>query len=447
MKFDTAVDRALIVSSHNDWVPFRGSVGVRDGRIVCVTKEAIAPSECGVWIDGSSRILMPGLVNAHCHGDMTLARGFGDDRTLQEQNAAFADTNWFYTLLTDRDRYASRQLTYYESLLSGTTFQMENMYWGLGTDSVRAMCETGIRGALAEDIRYDFARPDEFLSDAELAGFRNAAQEAGLTAVIGSISEEDFAAKRLAKIREKRKRLGLRQTFHLAETPWRMDLVRERFGTSSVEYLYQNGVLDSGTLGSHVVHCSAADIEKLAETGTCVVNTPLCEMKIADGIAPIPAMVRAGVTVCLGTDGAMWNNSCDIFREMKGMSLLHSVHEGIRSLTGHQILDMATVNGAAAFGLEDEFGTIEEGKRADFILVRTDVPHMCPLVTGLCENVTSHLIYNATGRDVTDTFVGGKHLVADGQLCDARLPQVMEQVQHACDKIRRVQEEKEIEKA
>ena len=445
MKFDTGIDRALAVSSHDGWKPRRVSVGIRAGRIEWVTEKPIAPSECGEWIDGSGKILMPGLVNVHCHGDMTLARGFGDGLTLREQGEAYADTNWFYTLISDEDRYCARQLTYCEALLSGTTFLMENMYWGLQERSIEAMREIGIRGALVEDIRYDFADAEALLPEEELLRFRSRTETAGLVPVIGSIAEEDYEPGLLAAIRARRERAGLRQTLHLAETTWRVDRIRGEFGVTPVRYLYENGVLDAGTIGSHVVHCTPEDIGILAETGTKVANTPLCEMKIADGVAPIPQMVRAGVTVCLGTDGAMWNNSNDIFREMKGMSLLHSVHAGVRSLTKQQILDMATVNGARAFGLEAEFGTIEEGKRADLILIGTEHPHLCPLVTGLCENVTSHLIYDVTGRDVTDTFVDGRRLVADGRLQLEKLPQIMERVQAAADKIRRHEERKRTE--
>ena len=158
-------------------------------------------------------------------------------------------------------------------------------------------------------------------------------------------------------------------------------------------------------------------------------------MKIQDGIAPVPEMIRQGVCVSLGTDGAMWNNSNDIFREMKGMSLLHTISGGIRSLKKTDILDMATINGAKCFGLEKDYGTIEAGKKADFILIETRVPHMQPMLTGTLETVTSALVYNATGRDVTDVFVDGRHVVKDGVLQTINVNDVMKRVQEASGKI------------
>ena len=108
MRYDTAINNAIILSDANRFVPFVGSVGVKDGRIARVSEERIPASECEKYVDGTDRILMPGLVNAHCHGDMTLARGMGDDMTLQEQNVRFADTNWFKSLITDEERADSR---------------------------------------------------------------------------------------------------------------------------------------------------------------------------------------------------------------------------------------------------------------------------------------------------------------------------------------------------
>lgn len=435
MKYKIGISGAVIISAHNRYQPFIGSVGVSGDRIEAVTEGQLKKEDCEEWIDAEGKILMPGLVNGHCHGDMTLARGLGDDLTLLEQNRQFADTGWFYTLITDEDRFYSRQLTYCEALLSGTTFIMENMYWGLREDSVRAMKETGIRGALAEDVRVDFQRPDEFVSEQFLTDFAQLCRDNGLIPVLGGISEEDYDTARLKKIQAAAERHQMLLTCHLAENTWRQDLVKEKYGTTAIDYLHQNDLLDKELIGSHVVYASEQEIRQLGRTGTKVVNTPLCEMKIQDGIAPVPEMVRQGVTVCLGTDGAMWNNSNDIFREMKGMSLLHTISGGIRSLKKADILDMATINGAKCFGLEKDYGTIEPGKKADFILVETMAPHMQPMLTKEPQTVTSALIYNATGRDVTDVFVDGRHVVKNGVLQTINVNDVMKRVQKASEKI------------
>lgn len=435
MRYEIGISGVIVVSGHNRYEPFVGSVGILGSRIAEVRAGKIKQAECKKWIDGSGKILMPGLVNGHCHGDMTLARGLGDDLTLLEQNKAFADTKWFHTLINDEDRFYSRQLTYCEALLSGTTFIVENMYWGLEKESVRAMKEVGIRGALAEDVRVDFTNPDEFISDEFIEKYQNACEEAGIIPLLGGVSEEDFETERLKKIQMIAREKGLRVTCHLAENTWREKIIEDKYHTTSIDYLYRNKLLDNAIIGSHVVYASQEEIKMLKESGSCVVNTPLCEMKIQDGIAPIPEMVKAGIPVCMGTDGAMWNNSNDIFREMKGMSLLHTINSGIRSLSKKDILDMATMNGAKCFGLEEDYGTIEVGKKADFILVETQNAHMQPIQLGVVENVTSALIYNATGKDVTDVFVDGKHVVSQGKLLTVDLDEIINKVKGALEKI------------
>ena len=433
--YNFGINNVIIVSRNFDYIPFTGSVCVQDSIIARVSNQPVSKNECAEWIDGSGKILMPGLINGHFHGDMTLARGLGDDMTLREQNEAFRPHNWFYQYITDDDRYYARQLGYCEALLSGTTFVCENMYWSLGNRSVTAMTETGIRGALVEDVRLDFANSDLFVSDEALGEFSAQCRKNGLVPVIGLMAEEDYETGRLMRVFEKLKNIDALQTLHLAENEWRRDLILKKYGCTPIEYLARNGFLHGGLIGSHVVYASSDEIKMLKAANVKVVNTPLCEMKIADGIAPIPEMVRQGLAVGIGSDGPLWNNSSDIFREMKGMSLLHTINGGIRSLSKKDILDMATINGAAVFGKDKEIGMIKEGMNADMILIETNKPHMQPLLSGAHENVTSGIIFNATGGDVTDVFVNGRRLVKDGVLTTIDVSALSARVRETAEKI------------
>lgn len=424
-----------MLSAHNNYVPKRVSVGIIGDTVAAVLEDGSGIMDCEIYIDGRDRILMPGLFNGHCHGDMAFAKGLGDDMTLLEQNKKFASTNWFYSLIDNEDRYYSRQLTYCEALLSGTTFIAENMYWGLGKASVKAMSEIGIKGALVEDIRKDFSEPNLLISDDLIKEFIFHCEQAGIIPLLGLVSEEDFEDTLLGRIKKKVDRFDLIHTCHLAENLWRLDIIKEKYKKTSVDYLYHQDFLNSKLIGSHVVHVSEKEISYLAKKNVKVVNTPLCEMKICDGIAPIPDMVKAGITVCLGTDGALWNNSNDIFREMKGMSLLHTIHSGIRSLKKEDILNMATINGAKAFGVEKDYGTIEVGKKASLILIESNTSKMCPIRLGALENITSHVIYNATGSDVTDVIVDGKYLVKNKKLIKTDINRIMKKVENTSEKI------------
>jgi len=437
--YSLGIENIIIVSGNYGYVPFKGSVYM-DGAViakVCPQEDAPrAPREqCGEWIDGGGKILMPGLVNCHCHGDMTLARGLGDDMTLREQIEAFRPHNWFYQFINDDDRYYSRQLGYCEALLAGTTFICENAYWSLGGKAIAAMREIGIKGALVEDIRPDFSNSDSFFTAQKLKEISEACRSADIVPVIGLMAEEDFETSRLRKAFDLLQDVNALQTMHLAENDWRVGLIREKYDMTPVEYLARNGFLNDKLIGSHVVRVTDNEIGLLKEANVKVANTPLCEMKIEDGIAPIPGMAKRGITVGLGTDGALWNNSSDIFREMKAMALVHTVSKGIRSLSKKDILDMATRGGAAVFGKEAEFGMIKEGMKADMILIDPDKPHMQPLLLGKKENVTSAIVFSATGADVTDVFVNGKRLVKDGALTGVDVKAIIERVKLAAGKI------------
>jgi len=433
-KIDTEIFGGIILSAHNRYRPFVGSVGISGRNIEYVTPGRKDDVDAAITIDASGKIIMPGLVNVHCHGDMTLARGLGDNLTLQEQNAAFEQNNWFYRYITDEDRFYSRQLTYCEALRFGTTFILENMYWDLD-GSAQAMAQTGIKGALAQDIRPDFTKPDKLMSEATVRDFAENCEAHGLIPVIGSISEEDFEPELLRRIGAIVKSAGLMQTFHAAETRWRQDIVLRKYGDTSVSLLHKWGILCEDMICSHAVYLSDEEIKYLAASGAKVANTPLCEMKIADGIAPIPAYLEAGIPVGLGTDGAMWNNSNDIFREMKGMSLLHTINSGIRTLSTHDLLDMATIKGAALFGQEHRTGSLEPGKAADIILVDSTGPHMTPLRFGHRENVASCIAFCATGADVTDVFVNGAHVVKNRKLTTIDLAALSDKVTRASERL------------
>jgi 5-methylthioadenosine/S-adenosylhomocysteine deaminase len=435
--FSLGIDNVIIVSKNYDYIPFRGSVCIQGTLIAEVRRASVSRDECTEWIDGGGKILMPGMVNCHCHGDMTLARGLGDDMTLLEQIKAYSSHNWFYEYLSDDDRYLSRQLTYCEALLAGTTFICENMYWSLGTRSIQAMNEIGIKGALVEDIRHDFANSDSFIPDSALNEFIAACREGGLVPVIGLMAEEDYETGRLQKIFEKLRNIDALQTLHLAENQWRVELIQKKYGMTPIEYLARNGFLHERLIGSHVVYATENEIGLLKESNVKIANTPLCEIKIADGIAPIPQMAAQGLTVGLGTDGALWNNSNDIFREMKGMALLHAVTTGIRCLSKKDILNMATTDGAAVFGKEKEIGMIQKGMKADMILIDADKPHMQPLLLSERgnENVTSAIVFSATGGDVTDVFVNGKRLVKDGKLTTVDVSALCAKVRQIIERI------------
>ena len=435
MSFDTAICNGIIISPHNNYKPLIGAIGINGGLIDYIGEKNIPSSDTKEYVNARGKIIMPGLINGHCHADMAMARGMGDDLTLQEQNDFFGKIGWFANSTTIEDRFYSRMLTYIEAIMSGTTFILDNTFWSIGKKAFEAMASVGIKGGIVQDFVTDFQTSDDICSFEDLMDFKTSCQNNKIKPVLGSLLEESYEFSRLEKIRELASKLNCLVTGHLSETTWRKELLEQKFHQTSIQILDQFGLLSEKYIGSHAIYLSKEDIETIFEKNVKIVNTPLCEMKIADGIAPIPDLVKRGITVGLGTDGAMWNNSNDIFREMKGMALLHTVTSGIRSLSTHSILDMATINGAKIFGLEKEIGSIEIGKKADIILVDTVQPHMAPIRTRNNVNICSALVFCATGRDVTDVFIDGNHIVRNRKLLTVHVNDIINRVTEISEKI------------
>jgi 5-methylthioadenosine/S-adenosylhomocysteine deaminase len=212
-------------------------------------------------------------------------------------------------------------------------------------------------------------------------------------------------------------RRGERLVMHAAETEHRLKLVVEAFGTTTIRLLDRWALLSERTLLSHAVHVDQEEIRMLALNRVAVVSSPSAEMKLSDGLAPIVDMMHAGVTVALGTDCAICNNSDDMFLEMRQLGLSQKLRYGADVLSAEQILLSATVHGARALGFEGQLGAIAEGMRADLVVIDVDNPRLQPLLTGgKFNNVAANLVYAATGQDVTDVMIDGRWIVRERAL-------------------------------
>jgi 5-methylthioadenosine/S-adenosylhomocysteine deaminase len=206
-------------------------------------------------------------------------------------------------------------------------------------------------------------------------------------------------------------RRGARIVMHAAETERRRDLVRARFGTTTVRLLDRYGLLSPRVLLSHVVHVDDEEIALIARRGAPVVFSAAAEMKLGDGTPPAVAMLRAGISAGLGTDAAVCSNGTDMFIEMRMFAMQQKQRYGAGAISPERILYLATAGGAAALGLQ-RTGRIATGWVADLTLVDAHSPRMLPLSTrNVWNNIASNLVFSATGADVTDVMVGGRWIV------------------------------------
>lgn len=383
-----------------------GDVLVEDGRIAAVGRVDATADEV---IDCVGCAVLPGLINTHHHVANTLLRGVADDVPLEEMlEKSFAIDAQF----TRRDVQVGALLGCLEMIRSGTTSFHDLFYWE--DEVARAVRESGLRGFLSWntlDARLTTQRGDP-VKNAD----RFVAKHKGDPLVTPSVGVQGVYAaseETYARAREVATRHAVRLHTHLSETRGEVYGHVERTGLRPVEWLEKIGFLDPRLTAAHCVWLTLHEVRTLARHGVSVSHCPVSNMKLASGgVAPVPEMAQEGVVVSLGTDSPISNNAMDMFSDMKVAALLHkSTRWDARVMPASAVLDLATVGGARALGMERELGSIEVGKRADLAIVAMRGPHTAPFYP---DKAISHLVYACRGSDVVGTIVGGEVLMADG---------------------------------
>ncbi|HHY36237.1 MAG TPA: amidohydrolase [Firmicutes bacterium] len=373
-------------------------------------------------IKAEDKLVLPGLVNSHTHAAMVLFRGYGDDLALQE---------WLENRIWPLESRLSAEAVYWgtllaigEMLLAGIT-AFADMYFY--PDAIaQAVAEAGIRAVIAPGIIG--INPDAAASLREAISFCqewNGAARGRITTMLGPHAPytcpPEYLAQSLAAARD----LDVGIHIHLAETEGEVEDIKARYGMSPVAYLCQQDLSGVHILAAHCVHLEQADIHLLAKNNIHVVHNPGSNLKLASGIAPLPRLLEAGVSVALGTDGAASNNNLDILEESRLAALIHKGYTGQPTvIPAAEALKMATVNGAAALGLKDTCGCLRAGMKADLILVNRHQPHLYPRF-----NPLSALIYSARSSDVDTVIINGKIVVEKGELRTLDRERIMHMVE------------------
>jgi len=371
---------------------------------------------------------LPGLINGHTHLAMVLLRGVADDMALMP---------WLETKiwpieknLRAEDCYVGALLGCLEIIKSGTTcfadqyFFMENV--------ARAVEEAGMRASLSYgiiELGDSKRRESELRAGEKLVKGCNGTAKGRISTMFGPHAAYTCSPECLIKVKELAKKYKVGIHTHISETQDEVKQITEKYGKRPVEHLDAIGFLGPEVLAAHCVWLTEKEIKILCDHGVKPVHNPVSNMKIACGIAPVPEMLAAGIPVALGTDGAASNNALDMFNEMKFAALLNKVGKlNPTVMPAQAVLEMATINGAIALGLEKEIGSLEAGKKADIVLVDLKKPHLTPL-----HNVVSHLVYSAVGGDVDTTIVDGKILMQNTEVLVLDEDKVLDQAQKTSD--------------
>ncbi len=405
--------RTLIVNGlvlcGSDLEPKQASVGVEGGLISHVG--TVPPDwNADETVNAAGKAILPGLINAHTHAAMTLLRGYADDLPLQEwltQKIWPAEAG-----LTGEHVYWGTLLGIVEMLRSGTT-AFADMYFYLD-EAARAVQESGIRAALAHGmIGLDPGRADRELQTGLAFAKRHRGAAGGrITTMLAPHAPYTCPDGFLREVIAVAAAEDLPIHIHVSETERENLEMIERTGCTPTAHLAELGLFQRPVLLAHGVWLTPGDIAILAGHEVGVAHCPGSNLKLASGIAPVPALLDAGIAVGLGTDGASSNNNLDLFREIHLAALIHKARERDATvIPARTALRMATSLGAACPGFGEGLGRIAPGYKADLIMVDLDRAHLVPR-----HDVVSHLVYAAEGHDVTDVMVDGWFLMRNGQL-------------------------------
>lgn len=340
----------------------QADIAVSGGKIVHVG-DIPAGWRADRVVDCADKLVLPGFVNAHNHAAMTLFRGYADDMALMdwlETKIWPAEDN-----LTGDDAYWGAMLAIAEMLRSGTT-AFADMYFFMD-DVAKAVQESGIRAVLARGMAG--VAPNGQAALAESADFYrrwHGAAGGRITVMLGPHAPYTCPPDYLKKVVSLADELDAEIHIHLSETAGEVETCLKKHGKTPIALMRDLGVFDHGTLAAHCVHVTAEDIAIMKEKQVRVAHNPASNMKLASGAAPVPAMLKAGICVAIGTDGAASNNNLDLLEELRLAALLSKVSSlDPLAVPAAQAVDMATRQGAVALGLGGSTGVIAPGYNAD----------------------------------------------------------------------------------
>jgi len=407
----------------------QGAVAIREDRIVDIgpAKDLIKKyQDAKKVIDATGKAVFPGLINTHNHLFQSLLKGLGDDRVLAD---------WLVQVMFPSAAHLTVEEAYYGALLgcmdgihSGTTTVMDYMHahpgQGLADGVIKAFNELGVRGVLGRgymDNGAEFGTPQAIMQDQKtieddcvrlLDTYHNSNNGRikiwiAPAAVWLSTKKALLMSKRLADAYQ----TGI--AVHISETPFDREASKKLHGNWDIDILDELGIMGPNVLMVHCVHLTPRDIRMTKHYDAKVSHNPVSNMYLSSGVAPVPRMLEAGITVGIATDGAASNNSNDMLEVLKYTALMHKVHHlDPTIITAEKVLEMATIDGAKALGMEDEIGSLEVGKKADLFIFN---PALSAKAVPI-HNPVSTLVYSSSPANVETVIVDGNIIMENKEL-------------------------------
>ena len=387
-----------------------GTIAISGNKIqeIFSTDELPSNAKARKTINADGKVIIPGLINAHGHIAMTLFRGFAEDLVLYK----WLERVWKYELsmLNESSVRAGSQLAFAEMIRGGVTCA-HDMYWHYMA-TIDLAEEIGVRLISGPSITR-IGDPDfnEMIMAAHNA-LEKIKDYEFISPVVQAHSTYTTTPEMMHKVYEFKGEYGVSFTTHASENQAEVNDVYEQYGKTPIELLQSYNLLDNNTILAHCVKLHDHEISLLSESKTNVVHCPESNLKLGSGVARIADMLAAGVNICIGTDGAASNNDLDLLGEIRTAALLQKgYYENPEVLTTMQAMEMATINGAKAYGLDKSLGSLEMGKRADMAIIDFDKSHLTP-----CHDIYANLIYSVNKVDVDTVLIDGKIHLENGEL-------------------------------
>lgn len=418
----TRIENVTVVTMDADFNLYeKGSVTIEDDEIIAINDYSIDADKV---IDGKNGILMPGMVNTHAHMGMVPFRGLGDDCADRLRRFLFPLEA---AAMTEKLVSLSSEYAAAEMMLGGIT-QVFDMYFY--EDRVaQAMVKMNLRATLAETI-LDFAhcnsdKPYGGLeySDWFISKWKNA--HPLITPAIAPHATNTNSPQALKKAQEIAEKYDVMLTTHVSEMDYEMDYFRKEYNMTPVEFLDSIGLLTDRLLAVHCIHATESDVKLFRDRGVRVSHCVGSNTKAGKGVMPLKDMLKEGVTVSLGTDGASSGNTLDLITQLGMITRAHKTANHDRSaFTAREIVYLATMGGAKALGTDDITGSIEVGKKADLVLIETQSVNMFPMYERY-----SALVYSANPSNVDTVWVNGVMTVENKKLVHHDLANIRKQLE------------------
>ncbi len=412
IRADLIIRNGLVVTMDRDRrVIEGGAVVVTGAEITAVGDQALGERyEAVTVIDAAGDIVMPGMVNTHCHAAMTVFRGLGDDIPDRLERYIFPLEA---KAVTAELVYWGAMLAILEMIEAGVT-TFADMYF-FEEMVGKAARDLGMRAVVGETV-IGFAAPDCATPEDAVARTLAMARDWGgddlVQVGLAPHAPYSLAADTLRRVADVAREADLPVQIHLAETQKEWDDMQAAHGRSPVAYLASVGLLNDRLTAAHCLFADEDDMAQLRDSGAGVSHNPGSNAKAGKGVAPALRMRALGIPVGLGTDGAMSGNTLDIFSQMSLASKIHKLEQRDRRVaTAADMVAMGTIDGAASLHMAASVGSLEAGKRADIAVVSTKSTHMRPL-----HDVYSALVYAAWAGDVRHTVINGRVVMRDRKI-------------------------------